>query len=394
MKEFWFLNPTKVIFGNNKLETLGEVVKPFGPVVLLVYGQRSFRASGLHARTLCLLRASGLTVVEHGGVKSNPIVSHVREGVALAKREGANCVLAVGGGSVIDAAKAIACGAMADTDVWSFFAGGARPQKALPIIAVATIAASASEMNSGAVLTDETTGRKASIGALCLAPAVSILDPTLTLSVPRQETAHGLVDAFSHVMEGFFNGESDGTSVQDEMAAGVMRSLIGISGRVLADLRNIDSRAEAMWAVCVAHNGWLTAGRGKIVYELHIMAHTIGGMFDTPHGVTMGIVIPAWMTFRFGVKQDRLARFAEQVMSVAPEQSREAVAAEGIRETRRWIAGMGAPLTLGDLGIERSRAGDILASYRPVAAAAGLSEADGGRMHNFVDLLWENSMLN
>jgi len=316
MYDFWYHNPTRIIFGANKVNEIGGVIKEFGEKILFVYGQKSIKQSGLYFHIKDLLASESLQVIEFGGVVSNPLIDHVRDGIKVAKNYGVDCILAVGGGSVIDSAKAIAFGVCTDKDIWSFFSDRIKPDKALPIFTVPTISGSGSEMNSGAVLSNSETKQKLAIGALCLAPKVSILDPTLTLTVPLKYTFYGLVDALSHILESYFNSENLFDSIQDRMCEGLMLSLFDITPRLLANLENYQYRGQAMWISCLAHNGILNTGRGKVVYKIHSIAHELGASSNMPHGEAISVSIPMWLDSDFDKLKNKIDQFEDRVITV------------------------------------------------------------------------------
>jgi alcohol dehydrogenase YqhD (iron-dependent ADH family) len=353
MKDFQYVNPCKVIFGKDRVDEAANAVSCYGKKVLFVYGKSSIKASGLYDRISRLLRRSGIDVIDYGGVRSNPVLSHVVAGIKLAKAHQVDCVLAVGGGSVIDEAKVIAVGAVSDRDVWTFFSDGTKPNRALPIVTVLTLAASGSEMNGGAVLTNDVTGEKLGIGAWCIIPRASILDPSMTFTVPREFTVYGFVDAFSHVMEGYFNGECISLTLQNEMAEGVFRSIIKASLDVLSDPDNYQYRADAMWSACMAHNGILNAGRGKVVYEIHCIAHVLGALFDMPHGAAISVAMPAWMQFRMSSLCSRIGQFGRNVFHLG-NSDESSLAAQTLQQMKDWLVQMGSHISLYDMGIDRS----------------------------------------
>lgn len=380
MQDFWFHNPTKVVFGRNKVEQIGEETKTYGHRVLLVYGRESIHRSGLHKRMQGILERAGLTVLEHGGVKANPVLSHVRQGIKACRDNNIEVVLGVGGGSVIDAAKAIAAGTLLETDIWELFRNGQKPANALPVFTVLTIAGTGSEMNGGVIITNEETRQKFSLGAPCLYPKVSILDPTLTFSVSKEQTACGLADAFSHIVEPYFNGSETSTVVQDALAEGLMQALIEISGRLLGNLRDYHARADMMWASTIAFNGLLGAGRGSIAYENHFIAHSLGGLFDVPHGAAISVIMPQWMSVKskWEANLKKLSRFSEVVMGVRGATGDKEMVAQGIVRLRDWLASMGCPTRLYDLGIKRKDLPAIVSNVVPFikpGAPGGYDEA-------------------
>ena len=261
MFDFEFCNPTRIVFGRGKEELIGRYLRDAGvSKVLFVYGRSSIKTSGLFDRVAQSLGGEGVSFVEHGGVVSNPVISHTRTGVELAKQEQVQAVLAVGGGSVLDEAKAIAAGALAEDDVWNYFTG--KPvQRALPVFTVLTLAATGSEMNGNAVVTNEETQQKYNISSIHVYPRVSILNPELTCSVPADYTAYGAVDAIAHVIEAYFT-KQPGARLQDRLVESIIRTIIDTHREITKEPANYQARAEFMWAATLALNGLTPAGVG------------------------------------------------------------------------------------------------------------------------------------
>lgn len=387
MNDFQYMNSCKIIFGRDKVDEVAEAVAHYGKKILFVYGQNSIKITGVHDRITKLLKSSGIDFVEHGGVKSNPVLSHTVKGIELAKKHQVDCILAVGGGSVIDEAKIIAFGAVTDQDVWSFFSGRIKPQKALPIVTVLTISGTGSEMNSGAVLTNEKTAEKLGIGAWCIIPKISILDPSITFTVPEKFTIYGFVDAFSHVMEGYFNGEALFATVQDEIAEALFRSIIKSSLSILTAPENYTYRSDAMWSACLAHNGLLTAGRGKIVYEVHCVGHVLGALFDLPHGAAISVSIPAWMQFRMGSLLKKINQFGENVFGLENVDEKD-LAYQTLQSLKNWLLQIGSHSSLVELGIDKSYIPLIFEKLKSACFSGGMRNVTQEQVHQLVKLLF------
>jgi alcohol dehydrogenase YqhD (iron-dependent ADH family) len=283
-------------------------------------------------------------------VKPNPTLAHAREGVAAARQSCAEVVVAVGGGSVIDEAKAIAAGALHECDVWEFYCQRAKPQRKLPLLTVLTLPATASEANGGTVLTNEVTGQKFGFMDPVLYPNVSFLDPTLTFSLPREQSVYGAVDAFSHLLEGYMTGEQGWTPVQDRYAEGLFKTILETIDRIIADGRDYDARATMMWAASLAWNGLGTAGIGAYSMPNHALGHAIGALYDLAHGATLSLVIPAWMECELESHLGRMARFGREVMGASSPNDRDA-AKTGIEALRKQFSRIGAPTSFADIGI-------------------------------------------
>lgn len=375
MQDFYFYNTTKLLFGRNHFDNLKSELERFGRNVLFVYGKQSIHSNGLYERINGLVKAEGeLNIIDHGGVSSNPILSHVQEGVRKAKANNIDCILAVGGGSVIDEAKVIAAGYYVDHDVWDFF-NGKKPQKALPIVSVLTIAATGSEMNGGAVITNDTTNEKKGIGAGCLYPQTSIVDPQLTTTVSRDYTVYGLVDVMSHIFESYFNGSSASLAVQDNMAEGLMRAVIDVSIPLLEDLHSYEKRADMMWAATMAFQGCLIAGRGSIQYDIHQIAHAIGGLYNVAHGAALAFAMPRWMKMKLSdsIYREKIARFAVRVMDSEKKSTILETAKSGIDLFVKWLREMNAPVDIKSLGIRECDIPDIA---NKVEQLGGISSCD------------------
>lgn len=386
MQDFWYQNITKIIFGRNKVLQIGEVTKPYGTKSLLVYGQNSIHKQGLYHTVKDALKENGINIIDHGGVKSNPLLSHVRLGIEKTRLNNIDCIIAVGGGSVIDEAKAISAGACATDDIWDFFMSGKKLDTALPILAVPTLSASGSEMNGGVVVTNGETKQKLAIGAPCLYPKVSILDPLLTCNAPREYTFYGLADIVSHILEPYFNGSDNHTKVQDNLAEGLLLSLIDISKRLREDLQDYQARADLMWASCLAHNGLFAAGVGRITHEIHLLAHALGAVFDVPHGAAISVVIPAWMAFVSALKGDKFCRFSIRVFGVDEDADRKKVIELGISNLKKWFSYMGCPVTLRELGITENDLELIAGNIAPVIKRINLQHIDEDAVRNIFRL--------
>ena len=346
MQSFIFENPTKIIFGQGQIKRIGQEVARFGNKVLLVYGQGSIKKNGVYDQVISSLSESKLTVVEFPGVRSNPVLSHAVQGIETAKREGVEVILAVGGGSVIDTAKTIAAGVMADHDVWDLFTYKKTIQAALPVLTVVTISASASEMNAAAVITREEGRQKYSIRSLHIQPKVSILDPSVLFTLDRAYSAYSAVDAVTHMLEGYFNNtEANPSPLQDGMVEGLMKTIMGATETILQQPEDYDARANMMWAATLAFNGLTTAGMGQVALPVHMIEHSLSALYDVAHGAGLSIILPGWMKSQLQNKSGRFARLAREVFSVTAEKDEEAALA-GIDRLKKWFSLIGSPVSL------------------------------------------------
>lgn len=350
MKNFVFHNPTKIIFGQDTIPAIGKESAAFGNKAMLVYGQGSIKKNTIYDQVIKSLEDAGLTVIEHGGVQSNPVLSHVKQGIELTKENGVEVIIAVGGGSVIDSAKAIAAGALVEHDVWKFFTGKKSLKKALPLTCVLTLAASGSEMNSGMVVTNGEKSQKFGFANKELFPKVSILDPTATFTVSPAYTAYGAVDAIAHVLEFYFTNQEPYTPVQDHFMEGLIISCLDSCDRVLKNLEDYDARADLMWAATLALNGLTGAGLGKVGFPMHMIEHSLSALYNVPHGAGLSAVIPGWMKHQVKQTPDKFVQFAERVFNLT-DKKREDAAAEGIQALESWFKKIKTPTCLSDLDI-------------------------------------------
>jgi len=351
MKNFVFHNPTKVIFGPHTVEQIGPETRSLGGKALLVYGRASAKHSGLYQRTVTALSQHGVEVVEHGGVSPNPVLHHVREGIGVAKAAKVEVVVALGGGSVLDTAKAIRAGALVEHDVWKFFTGKQGIKRVLPLTCIPTLAGAGSEMNSGMVLTNSDTRQKFGIGNKLLYPNVSILDPETTYSVPPDHTAYGAADAILHLLEFYFTTRETFTPVQDHFIEGLVSSLMNCGERALAAPRDYEARAGLLWGAALALCGLSAAGLGRVGFPMHMIEHSLSALYDVPHGAGLTVIAPAWMIIQAAKKPAKFARLAERVFACDPALPDAEKARIGIAQLRDWFSRMGCPVNLETLGI-------------------------------------------
>ena len=366
MKNFVLENHTKIIFGYSTIDLVGHEVALLGRKVLMVYGRKSCRKNGIYQRVKDSLVAAGLTVVELGDIRPNPVLEQVREGVLLARRENVEAVLAVGGGSVIDSAKAICAGFFADHDVWQFFRGKKGIGETLPLACVLTVAGSGSEMNGGMVLTNEESAKKMGIGNKRLQPKVSILDPASTFTVPPGQTAYGAVDTIAHLLEYYCTAEAKQTPLQDRFMEGVAETVIESCPRALADPNDYDTRADLMWSATLALNGWSAAGLGRVGFPMHMIEHSLSALYDVPHGAGLAVVMPAWLAWQAEQEPERIAKFSERVFGIPAGDSLNN-ANQGIARLVRWFRQIGCPTSLAELDIPSSEIPRIAENALPLA---------------------------
>lgn len=349
MNNFDFCSPTYFVFGKERETEAGRYVKKYGGnKVLIHYGGGSVVKSGLLDTVRKSLAEEGLTFVELGGVMPNPRSGLVYTGVELCKKEGVDFILAVGGGSVIDSAKAIAMGAVYDGDFWDFFSVK-RPEKALPVGTILTIAAAGSEGSGDAVITKEEGMLKRGSGGDCLRPRFSILNPALTQSLPAYQTACGATDIMAHVFERYFTNTKE-VEITDRLCEAVLLTMLKEVPRVIEDPNNYDARANIMWAGMVAHNNLVGVGREQD-WNSHGLEHELSALYDCAHGAGLAVIFPAWMTYVLDHDVLRFAQMATRVFGCEMNfQNPKATALEGIERLKKFFTSIGMPINFKELG--------------------------------------------
>ncbi len=354
--QFEFQNPTKILFGAGVFERLGETARAYGKKALLVTGGGSIRKSGVFDRALESLKAAGVEVVECSGVEPNPRITSVRRGGETAKKEKCEMVIALGGGSVMDASKVMAAACYYDGDPWDMIWHGQAspyfPTRALPIITVPTLAATGSEMNMGAVISNDESKEKSFILNPCLYPRVALMDPLLTVSVPKNQTAYGVCDLITHVTETYFNSNGI-TPIQDRFAEGVIMTAMEWGPKAIADGSCLEARTQIMWAASVALNGWVQAGAGGLGNPVHIIEHTLSAFHDITHAAGLSAINPSWMRFAVQHNPKKFVQFAERVFNLKAKNADDMdCALEGIRMFEDFLKRIGCPTRLSELGID------------------------------------------
>lgn len=350
MENFVYCNPTKIIFGRGMENTVGQEVALYGKKILLHFGGSSAEKSGLLGRVRASLKSTGLEWVELGGVKPNPALSLVRKGIELCRREKVEVILAVGGGSVIDSAKAIAVGVPYAGDVWDFYTYAAEPKSALPIGTILTIPAAGSESSSGSVITNEEGQLKRALGSDLIYPRFSILNPELAFTLPDNQVVNGAADIMAHLMERYFTNVRH-VEFTDRLIEADLRTIIETAPKIVADKSDYDAWSQLMWGGTIAHNNLLDTGRiGD--WGSHSIEHELSGMYDIAHGAGLSIIFPAWMKYVYRHDTARFAQFATRVWDVEADFfNLEETALAGIARLEKFWKSLGLPTRLSDLGI-------------------------------------------
>ncbi len=360
MINFDFRNPTKIVFGKGTENQVGEETAIYAKKILLHYGGGSVKASGLLDRIKASLKRAGVAWTELGGVKPNPRLSLVREGIELCGKEGLGLVLAVGGGSVIDSAKAIAMGSVMDGDVWDIYIGKKEPKAALPVGTVLTIPAAGSESSTASVITNEDGFLKRGFNSELLYPRFSILNPELAFTLPKYQVACGATDIMAHLMERYFTTVPH-VELMDRLLEATMKTIQRMAPLVLEKSDDYDAWAEFMWAGTVAHNNLLNTGRiGD--WASHDIEHEISGIYDVAHGAGLAVVFPAWMKLVVDTDVARFAQWASRVWNVDMDFfNPKATALEGIKRLEAFSRGLGLGTRLKELGVGSDRLDEMAA---------------------------------
>lgn len=353
MHNFVFHNPTKILFGKQTLPSIGPETKAFGSRAMLIYGRQSLKQNGTYQQIVQSLAAAGVEVTEFGNIQANPLLSRVREGIQVAKKEKVEVVIGAGGGSVIDTAKAIAAGAVVEHDVWKFFTGKKGVKGTLPVNTVLTLPASGSEMNSGMVLTHDEKKQKFGFGHRFLFPKTSILDPELSYTVPPDYTAYGAVDAISHILEFYLTTADPDTPVQDRFMEGLIASIMNACNRCLTHPRDYGGRASLMWSATLALNGLTAAGLGRVGFPMHLLEHSLSGLYNSAHGAGLAALLPGWLHYYKETAPERLAMlgkgiFPETISANAPPAER---AEQCITQLLQWLREINVPTSLAEMGV-------------------------------------------
>lgn len=356
MENFSYYTPTRVVFGRAAEEQIGELVKAQGcGKVLLHYGGGSAERSGLLGRIRQSLDQAGVSYVSLGGVVPNPRLSLVYEGIDLCRREGVDFLLAVGGGSVIDSAKAIGYGVADGGEVWELYEKKRRAKGCLPIGTVLTISAAGSEMSNSSVITNEDGWLKRGYNDDISRPKFAVMNPELTMTLPKYQTASGCVDIMMHTMERYFN-QSGNMELTDGISEHLIRTVMKNARILMDEPDNYAARAEVMWAGSLSHNGLTGCGTDGGDWASHQLEHELGGMFDVAHGAGLAAVWGSWARYVMDARPERFAQFAVNVMGAEPGADDTETALRGIQAMESFYRAVGMPVCVKDMGIEMTEA--------------------------------------
>jgi len=376
MQNFNYSIPTKIFFGKNKIDVLGVQIKKIGTKVLLVYGGGSIKKNGIYDTIIDIFKKNDISFWELSGVEPNPRISSVRKGIEICKENKIEVILAVGGGSTIDCAKVIGAGCYYDGDAWDIVIDPRKIGKVLPIASILTLAATGSEMDSGAVITNLETSEKIATGNKGMAPKFSILDPTYTFSVPKNQTAAGTADIMSHIFEVYFSNTKE-AYLQNRMAEALLKTCINYGQKAIEEPENYEARANLMWTASLAINGILSYGK-ETEWSVHAMEHELSAFYDITHGVGLAILTPHWMEYALNDGTvDKFVEFAINVWGLDANVDKYEIAHNGIKKTKEYFVSLGIPSSLKEVGIGEERLEEMarkataygkLGSFKPLEA--------------------------
>ncbi|MCM1483757.1 MAG: iron-containing alcohol dehydrogenase [Muribaculaceae bacterium] len=380
MENFTYCTPTRYVFGRGAELQAGEQLTGIGASrVLVVYGGGSAVRSGLLGRVLASLGSAGLAHVELGGIEPNPTDPKVREGIKMCREQQLDALLAVGGGSVIDTAKAIAAGVPYEGDFWDFWAGRSVIERALPVGVVLTIPAAGSEGSGNSVITFLDGMHKISLRTdYWLRPKFALMNPELTFTLPPYQTAAGIVDMMAHILERYFSPTTD-VEITDRVSEGVLKAIMEEAPKVMARPDDYEARANIMWSGTLAHNGICGTGRRED-WTSHGLEHELSALYGVTHGAGLAVVFPAWLTFMAQHRPAKVAQLARRVLGVDSAGTDAEVAMEGILRLKAFFRSLGMPVTLSDLGVAEpdfallvkkfhEDKGQVVGAYFPIKAA-------------------------
>lgn len=377
MNNFTFYNPARIVFGKDTESQVGDLTKVYGSKVLVHYGGQSAKASGLLDRVVKSLNDAHMTIYELGGVKPNPRVSLVKEGIELCKKEKIDVILAVGGGSVIDSAKGIALGALMDEDVWDYYLYGKTVEKVLPLGVVLTIPAAGSESSTSSVLTDDESLIKRGLGSPLFIPKFAIINPELHMTLPAFQTACGIVDMTAHLLERYFT-QVEHNDLTDRLIEANIKAIINNAPLVMQEPNNYDARAEIAFCGTLAHNGLFSVGRVGD-WASHSIEHELSAKYDIAHGAGLAMIIPWWMRHVYTDGVYKFVQFAQRVFDVQMDvRYPEAIALEGIRRLELFFQSLDLETDTTSLPIDEAvidemtdkifvaRSSDTLGFFKPL----------------------------
>ncbi|MDD2888716.1 MAG: iron-containing alcohol dehydrogenase [Aliarcobacter sp.] len=367
MENFSYSNPTRVEFGKEKEKNIGEYIKSYGvKKVLLSYGSQRIKRDTLFDTVIKSLELHGIEYVEFSGITSNPVLSKVKDGIELAKRENIDGILSVGGGSVLDCSKTISVGTLSENDVWDFFIGKSVIEKALPIFDIMTMAATGSEMNYYAVITNDETKQKFAIASPLIYPKVSVINPLLMESISKEYLVYSAADVIAHSIEGYFTASVHPEFINKQVEA-IISTIIQTTEVLIENPKDYNARSEFAWAATNALNGTTFLGTTGYSLPNHMIEHSLSALFNVPHGAGLSVVIPAWMKWYYNKNMPQFEQFSNRIYGLYSSQ-------EGIEALENWFNKIGTPTKLSQFSITKDDIDLIVENAFGNAQYFGLSE--------------------
>ena len=367
MNNFTYHNPTKIEFGKSKENNIGQYLEESGiKKVLLVYGGGSIKKNGLYTKIIASLNKNNIEFEELSGVVSNPLLSKVNEGIKLSCDNNVEAILAVGGGSVADSAKAIAAGAKYDGDVWDFFINKAQITEALPVFTVMTLSATASEMNGNSVIINDDTKQKYSIASVLVNPVVSVINPELMATVSKEYLAYSAVDVISHCIEVYFTASTQ-PHFNSRIVESIIKTIMETTEILIENPNDYEARAEFAWAAIQGLNGLTPAGTEGGSFPNHMIEHSLSALYNVAHGAGLSVVIPAWMKWYKEQNTAQFKRFSKEIFNSDDENV-------GIEKLENWFSKIGSPVTLAEANIPRDGIEELASNANGLATVWGIGE--------------------
>jgi alcohol dehydrogenase YqhD (iron-dependent ADH family) len=349
MDKFVFHYPVKILFGQGVIDSIGNEAAGLGSHALLVFGRQAIKNYGLYKRVSASLRAHGVRLTDCGGVSPNPLLSKAKEGIETARSHGCDMVIGLGGGSVLDTAKAIAAGVAANHDIWKLFTGKKSVSTTLPVITVPTVAGSGSETNNAMVLTHDEKRLKFGFGHRLLFPAVCLADPSVSCTVPADQTAYGAVDALCHCLDPYFSSRASGTQFQLGFLEHLGRTIIATTDRLRVSPDCYDDRATMLWCTSLAMSPLAAAGLGKISFSIHLLEHGLSATTDLAHGAGLAALLPGWLRYHQAELNQQISRFGAQVFDLDNTDEMQK-AGTAITALETFLRRNGCPVSVAELG--------------------------------------------
>ncbi len=378
MENFIAYNPTKIHFGKDVINDLPEIINQYGKKVLLMYGKGSIKRNGIYDNIMQQLNNAGAKVVEYSGIKPNPVIEDVRKAVDLGRKEAVDAILAVGGGSVIDSAKVSATCIPEGHEPWKVMKQEIEPEKATPVLAVLTLAATGTEMNPNAVVQNPETGEKIGLVNPLIYPKHSFLDPEFTASVPKNYTAYGVADLVAHSLEEYF-GTGEAT-LSDRIVYSIINEAREFAPKLLRNLSDYELRAKILWASTMALNGFTSYGRKTGDWGVHAIGHTFSFLYDTPHGATLSIAYPAWMKLQKDRIPERIKELGRNLFHVNNVEAT-------IEKIETFFKQIECPVRLGQVNIGSNKKQDVVELMKKNKVTGAAQKLEGNDYEHLFDLM-------